>query len=105
MAVDDDPSTATSPITSEAADSDRRRKHDQRHHLVRPDSRAAIQFGLVGQVGSQIIGNSTTGIEFPQPRTRSRTKRFLGTSAFPNDVCDRRCTMPEDLYISATSRS
>jgi hypothetical protein len=61
-------------------------------------TRIAIQFGLVGQVGTQIIGNATTGLNFLN--LNEVKNRFLGTPLLGTNLRSP-LTMPEDLYISA----
>jgi hypothetical protein len=61
-------------------------------------TRAAIQFGLVGQVGTQIIGNATTALNFLN--LNEVKNRFLGTPLLGTNLRSP-LTMPEDLYISA----
>jgi hypothetical protein len=64
-------------------------------------TRVAIQFGLIGQVGTQIIGNATTALNFLNLRGQ---ERFLGTPLLGYESATP-LTMPEDLYVSAKRRS
>lgn len=61
-------------------------------------TRVAIQFGLVGQVGRQIIGNSTTGLNFLN--LNEVKNRFFGLPLLAVNMRSP-LTMPEDLYISS----
>jgi hypothetical protein len=61
-------------------------------------TRIAIQFGLVGQVGTQIIGNATTALNFLN--LNEVKNRFLGTPLLGTNLRSP-LTMPEDLYVSA----
>lgn len=62
-------------------------------------TRIAIQFGLVGQVGTQIIGNATTALNFLN-LAEVKNKTFPGGPLLPIDV-RTPMQMPEQLYVSA----
>jgi hypothetical protein len=62
-------------------------------------TRVAIQFGLVGQVGTQIIANSTTGLNFLN-LAEVKNKTFPGGPLLPIDV-RTPLQMPEQLYVSS----
>jgi hypothetical protein len=54
-------------------------------------TRVAIQFGLIGQVGTQIIGNSTTAIELPEPRRGQEqdvSRRTAAADRCPHSAAD-----------------
>lgn len=61
-------------------------------------ARVAIQFGLIGQVGTQIIGNATTALNFLNlPEVKN--KQFPGAPLLAT-MMKSPLTMPEDLYVS-----
>jgi hypothetical protein len=61
-------------------------------------SRVAIQFGLIGQVGTQIIGNATTALNFLN-LAEVKNKQFPGAPLLAT-MMKSPLTMPEDLYVS-----
>lgn len=60
--------------------------------------RVAIQFGLIGQVGTQIIGNATSALNFLN-LSEVKNKIFPGGSLLPLTLRSP-FTMPENLYVS-----
>lgn len=60
--------------------------------------RVAIQMGLIGQSGVQIIANATTGLNFLNlPEVKNR---YLGSPLLSTQI-RTPLQMPEDLYVSA----
>jgi hypothetical protein len=61
-------------------------------------SRVAIQFGLIGRVGTQIIGNATTALNFLN-LAEVKNKQFPGAPLLAT-MMKSPLTMPEELYVS-----
>ncbi|QQS33499.1 MAG: hypothetical protein IPM50_02640 [Acidobacteriota bacterium] len=67
-------------------------------------ARVAVRFGLIGHVGTQIIGNETTALNYlnlPEVKNKQQGTPLLGTAL------KTPLTMPEELYVSggvATSK-
>lgn len=61
-------------------------------------TRVAIQFGLIGQTGSQIIGNATTALNFLN-LAEVKNKTFPGGPLMPVMI-KSPLTVPEELFVS-----